>query len=301
MSAQSIYDFPRKRNNSLFRFAEANKRLEEELEVYGSGLKTSVQLTSYTFEVCDSVLNIAPIGSMTVGERTNEEEDDIEQLKDSNAKPELEIVTSSGRGKNGALCVLQHSIKPQTITSFSLSGCIDVWTVFDESTPRDLNHAFMVLSQESTTMVLQTADEINEIENTGFCGTQTTIHVGNIGNNRYIVQILSKSMRLLQGTRLLQNIQIDIDSPFVQVSICDPYICAQTANGSVITLALRETRGTPRLAINKNTISSVSQAHRPPFRGPTNNIRFFSVARSHRLERIPRCVRNVHHEIRRLF
>lgn len=28
-----------------------NKRLEEELEVYGSGLKTSVQLTSYTFEV----------------------------------------------------------------------------------------------------------------------------------------------------------------------------------------------------------------------------------------------------------
>lgn len=33
---------------------EANKRLEEELEVYGSGLKTSVQLTSYTFEVCGS-------------------------------------------------------------------------------------------------------------------------------------------------------------------------------------------------------------------------------------------------------
>lgn len=255
---------PKNRKNTkhfLF-FAEANKRLEEELEVYGSGLKTSVQLTSYTFEVCDSVLNIAPIGSMTVGERTNDEEHEVEPLKDLNAKPELEVVTSSGRGKNGALCVLQHSIKPQIITSFSLSGCIDVWTVFDESSPKDLNHAFMVLSQESTTMVLQTGDEINEIENTGFCGTQTTIHVGNIGNNRYIVQILSNSMRLLQGTRLLQNIQIDIDSPFVQVSICDPYICAQTANGSVITLALRETRGTPRLAINKNTISSVSQSHR---------------------------------------
>lgn len=230
--------------------------------MYGSGLKTSVQLTSYTFEVCDSVLNIAPIGSMTVGERTNDDDNDIDQLKDLTAKPELEIVTSSGRGKNGALCVLQHSIKPQTITSFSLSGCIDVWTVFDESAPKDLNHAFMVLSQDSSTMVLQTGDEINEIENTGFCGTQTTIHVGNIGNNRYIVQILSKSMRLLQGTRLLQSIQIDNDSPFVQVSICDPYICAQTANGSVITLALRETRGTPRLAINKNTISCVSKSHR---------------------------------------
>lgn len=34
---------------------ETNKRLEEELEVYGSGLKTSVQLTSYTFEVRDTI------------------------------------------------------------------------------------------------------------------------------------------------------------------------------------------------------------------------------------------------------
>lgn len=226
--------------------------------MYGTGLKTSVQLTSYTFEVCDSVLNIAPIGSITIGERCVDEENDIDQLKDPNEKPELELVTSSGRGKNGALCVLQHTINPQIITSFSLSGCIDVWTVFDESTPKDLLHAFMVLSQAATTMVLQTGEEINEIENTGFCVTETTIHVGNIGNNRFIVQVLPRSMRLLQGMRLLQNIQIDIDSPFVQVSICDPYICAQTANGSVITLALRETRGSPRLAINKNTISSVS-------------------------------------------
>lgn len=36
----------------LLLYLETNKRLEEELEVYGSGLKTSVQLTSYTFEVC---------------------------------------------------------------------------------------------------------------------------------------------------------------------------------------------------------------------------------------------------------
>lgn len=237
---------------------ETGNRFEEELEVYGSGLKTSVQLTSYNFEVCDSVLNLAPIGCMTVGERCNEDEVGIDTCKDSNAKSELEIVTSSGHGKNGALCVLQNSINPQIITSFSLSGCQDVWTVFDESSTKDLNHAFMVLSQESTTMVLQTGAEINEIENTGFCSSQSTIHVGNIGNNHYIAQILSRSIRLLQGTRLLQNIQVESDSPIVQVSICDPYICAQTAKGNVITWALRESRGTMRLAINKNTISSVS-------------------------------------------
>lgn len=106
--------------------------------------------------------------------------------------------------------------------------------------------------------ILQTGDEINEIENTGFCNNQTTIYVGNLGNNRYIAQILSKNIRLLQGTRLLQNIQIDIDSPLVLVSLVDPYICVKTESGQVITLALRETKGVPRLAVNKNTISSVS-------------------------------------------
>lgn len=65
-------------------------------------------------------------------------------------------------------------------------------------------------------------------------------------------------MRLLSGARLMQNILIDTDSPIVQVSICDPYVCAQTQSGAVITWALRETKGISRLAMNKNAISSVS-------------------------------------------
>lgn len=236
------------------------KRLEEEeLEVYGSGQKTtSVQLTNFTFEVCDSVLNIAPIGFMAIGERANDDEIDIENKPITTLECDLEIVTASGHGKNGALCVLQNSIRPQIITSFGLSGFVDLWTVYDESLQDDNNnhHKFIILSQHKATMVLQTGDEINEIENTGFANNQSTIYVGNLGNNRYIAQILSNSIRLLQGTRLIQNIQIDIDSPFVMVSFCDPYVCIKTESGQVITLALREIKNTPRLAVNKNTISS---------------------------------------------
>lgn len=88
--------------------------------MYGSGEKTSVQLTSFTFEVCDSVQNIAPIGFMTIGERSSEEY--VKAENEVEAKSDLEVVTSSGRGKNGALCVLQSTIKPHIITSFSLSG-----------------------------------------------------------------------------------------------------------------------------------------------------------------------------------
>lgn len=111
-------------NRSQISFPDIpRKRLEEEeLEVYGTGEKTSVQLTSFTFEVCDSVQNIAPVGFMTIGERVAE--DYVQPDNDAEPKIELEVVTSSGRGKNGALCVLQSTIKPQIITSFPLSGII---------------------------------------------------------------------------------------------------------------------------------------------------------------------------------
>lgn len=85
-------------------------------------------MTSYTFEVCDSLVNIAPIGSMTIGERGVDEDDEnkLEKFEDANQQPELEVVTSSGRGKNGALCVLQHSIKPVMLTNIPFPGKIGI-------------------------------------------------------------------------------------------------------------------------------------------------------------------------------
>lgn len=240
------------------------KRLEEEeLQVYGSGVKTSVQLTKYIFEVCDSILNIGPIGYMTIGERAPEMEplDHDMEDKHNSFKADLEVVTSSGHGKNGALCVLANSVKPQTITSFELSGCLDVWTVLDEPAKKQNKteelHDFMIISQKTSTLVLRTGEEINEIENTGFSTSLPTVFVGNLGNNRFIFQVTTRSIRLLQGTRLLQNVPIDVGSPIANASVADPYVCIRVVNGQVITLALRETKGSPRLAVNKNTISSI--------------------------------------------
>lgn len=70
---------------------------------------------------------------------------------------------------------------------------------------------------------------------------------------------MKKNIRLLQGTKLLQNILIELNSPLASASIIDPYICVKNEGGQVITLALREPRGgAPRLAVNKYGVSSVS-------------------------------------------
>jgi cleavage and polyadenylation specificity factor subunit 1 len=126
---------------------------------------------------------------------------------------DLELVTTAGFGKNGALCVLQKSIRPQIVTTFTLPGCSNMWTVH----AGEEKHAFLILSQEDGTMVcilsrkkkdfwvisllkvLQTGDEINEIDNTGFATHIPTVYAGNLGNLKYIVQVTTNAIRLLQG------------------------------------------------------------------------------------------------------
>lgn len=240
---------------------------EEELLVYGAkSAKTSVNLSSYIFEVCDSLINLAPVGFMAVGERAHAEENQDEENEDEKRDPskmELEVVTSSGYGKNGALCVLNNTLRPKILTSFELSGCLDLWTVIDDSQMRRENrHTFMILTQRTSTMVLRTGDEISDIHNTGFACNTPTIFVGNLGSNRYIVQVTSKSIRLIQGTRLVQNIPIDLGYPLTNVSIADPYICVRASNGQIVTLALRDNKefSFQRLYMNRNRISGTAVA-----------------------------------------
>ncbi|KOB67303.1 Cleavage and polyadenylation specificity factor subunit 1 [Operophtera brumata] len=127
---------------------------QDELEVYGSDIRTSTQLTSYVFEVCDSLLNVCPIGSVSMGEPQ------LGGPPTAGGEQRIELVACSGRGKNGALTVLQRSITPQ--------------------------------------LVLQTGQEINEVDNSGFQSGAPTVFAGNLGNNRFMVQVTSISIRLLK-------------------------------------------------------------------------------------------------------
>lgn len=54
----------------------------------------------------------------------------------SSADSDIELVTVSGHGRNGALCVLQKEVRPQVVTTFELPGCKDMWTVLAKSEVR---------------------------------------------------------------------------------------------------------------------------------------------------------------------
>ena len=68
-----------------------------------------------------------------------------------------------------------------------------MWTVLgapDRSLPdADLTHSFLILSRADSTMILQTGNEINELDSSGFYTSGPTIYTGNLGENKYIVQV----------------------------------------------------------------------------------------------------------------
>lgn len=230
----------------------------DELEVYGSETQTSVHIASYAFEVCDSLLNIGPCGNISMGEPAflSEEFSSIED-------PDIELFTTSGYGKNGALCVLQRSIRPQVVTTFELPGCIDMWTVIgNKEVPDDSlrgenehTHAFMILSQQDSTMILQTGVEINEVDNSGFSTQGPTVYAGNLGYNRFIIQVSQMGVRLLQGLDQIQHIPLDLGSPIVHASSADPHVVILSEDGQVILLTLRESRNQGRLSVTRPSVS----------------------------------------------
>ncbi|GFN92292.1 cleavage and polyadenylation specificity factor subunit 1, partial [Plakobranchus ocellatus] len=253
----------------------------DELEVYGSSdNQPGTLIASYSFEVCDNIWNIGPCGQVAMGEPAF-----LSEEYSSHLDPDLELVTTSGHGKNGALSVLQRSIRPQVVTTFSLVGCIDMWTVFSAPSPSDETteeegegsteqetgpsseteisggHAFLVLSRRDSSMILQTGSEINELDNSGFSTQSSTVYVGNLGNNRYILQVSPSSMRLLQGIKQIQHIPVDLGSSLQSCSVCDPYVVVMGSEGQIMMFTLKEDRlmGGARLSASKTPISQTSR------------------------------------------
>uniref|UniRef100_A0A2P2M8C1 Uncharacterized protein MANES_06G138300 n=1 Tax=Rhizophora mucronata TaxID=61149 RepID=A0A2P2M8C1_RHIMU len=132
----------------------------EELSFYGSPQNnTELAQKSFSFMVRDSLVNVGPLKDFSYGVRINADPSATGIAKQSN----YELVCCSGHGKNGALCVLRQSIRPEMISEVELPGCKGIWTVYHKNarshdsskmaTIDDEYHAYLIISLESHTMV----------------------------------------------------------------------------------------------------------------------------------------------------
>ena len=91
-----------------------------------------------------------------------------------------------------------------------------------------------------TSMVLQTGQEINELDSSGFCTTQPTVFAGNIGGSKFIVQVTPDCVLLLEHSELVQKLAVDLGCPIQSACVADPHLALLGTNGECAVLSLQE-------------------------------------------------------------
>ena len=103
----------------------------DKLPLYGlAPNSTETSQKTFSFSVSDSLINVGPLKDFAYGLRINADLKATGIVKQSN----YELMCCSGHGKNGALCILQQSIRPEGITEVELPGCKRIWTVYHKNT-----------------------------------------------------------------------------------------------------------------------------------------------------------------------
>ncbi|XP_015580357.1 cleavage and polyadenylation specificity factor subunit 1 isoform X2 [Ricinus communis] len=227
----------------------------EELSLYGStanNTESAQMQKSFSFAVRDSLINVGPLKDFSYGLRSNYDASATGIAKQSN----YDLVCCSGHGKNGTLCILRQSIRPEMITEVDLPGCRGIWTVYHKNArghnvdlskmaaAADEYHAYLIISMEARTMVLETADLLSEVtESVDYFVQGRTIAAGNLFGRRRVIQVFERGARILDGSFMTQDLSIGSSnsesSPGSEsatvssVSIADPYVLIKMTDGSI--------------------------------------------------------------------
>ena len=216
----------------------------------------------YTFTVRDSVLGISPIIDLTAGASASVQGDTEERA---------ELVAACGHGKNGALAILQRGIQPELVTEVeagTLPGLMGTWTVYHESQDNerlresgaaaaaanvDPFHSYLVISLESTTMVLETGEELREVsEAVELVTDAATLAAGNMHGRKRIAQVHKGGVRICEGPVKIQDVSaaempaagdVSPDLEIIAAQVLDPYVLCRMSDGSLRVLKGDEEKG----------------------------------------------------------
>lgn len=87
--------------------------------------------------------------------------------------------------------------------------------------------------------ILQTGQEINEMDQSEFIVMAPTILAANLGNNKFIVQVCPNAIRLLDAAASsVQEIELEADFCIASASCIDPYVAVLSSLGHVGLLKL---------------------------------------------------------------
>lgn len=178
----------------IYQMEESKERNEEE---------EPDEPDKYTFQVQDSLLGLGTLRDVTTREG-------------SGPDGRAELIACVGQGKGGAMALFHRHVYPDVVTEVALPAIRALWTVYSSEQEESTRgraahyHAYMILSLEKSTMVLETGTELNEVtEKVDFATNSPTVTVGNVGSLTKIVQVCPGTVFLLRHGKCLQKETVD--------------------------------------------------------------------------------------------
>ncbi|CAM9666346.1 unnamed protein product [Ascophyllum nodosum] len=129
----------------------------------------------------DEVESLAPLTDMLVGDLARED------------TPQM--YTLCGRGNQSTLRILRHGLAVTELAENDLPGVPSAVFAFKERLTDPFDR-YIVLSFTNATMVLEVQDSVEEVENSGFLATSSTLDVKLMRNNK-ILQVYSHGLRVI--------------------------------------------------------------------------------------------------------
>ena len=202
-----------------------------------AGIIPGLKVAGYDLKVKDSLLGVAPVVDIAVG---------ASAPMGSNKNERTELITACGQGKNGALAILTRGVQPELVTeveSGTLPNLQGLWTLHyrkeGSKEEREPFHHHLLLSMKSSTMIMETGEELQEVSaSLEFITNQATLAASNIFGHYCSVQVTGTGIRVLKGGVKVQDVGLqDMDAPkgaaIASAQILDPYIIVRLSDGSI--------------------------------------------------------------------
>lgn len=182
----------------------------------------------------DQLMSTSSCGKICYGEASNISEN----LPNDHRDPHVELVLASGYHKNGAICVLQRSIKPNVEDTYELKDCNDLWTL-KSGRHGDQTKSRLLLNRQLETIAFSTHGELLELKQTdcAFETSEPTILAANLGEENLTLQVLPSGARLILDDKLIDDVRFE--SKVCDACLADPHIIALTSDNSIYHLQLQ--------------------------------------------------------------
>ena len=166
----------------------------------------------------DEIESLSPVMHSFIGDLTNE---DTSQL-----------ILACGRGARSSLKILRHGLEVSEMAVSELPGSPNaVWTV--KRHENDEFDAYIIVSFVNATLVLSIGETVEEVTDSGFLGTTSTLSCAQIGDNA-LVQIYPEGIRHIRADKRVNEWRTPLKRHIVKCAINHRQVVIALSGGELV-------------------------------------------------------------------